>query len=62
MAKLKQRLHHVRTEEQLIINCQLERSGIDIIRGNARFFDSNTVIIDLLGTNQEIRMRGASES
>ncbi|MDP3480508.1 MAG: FAD-dependent oxidoreductase [Desulfoprunum sp.] len=58
MEKLKQRLYHVRTEEHLIINCQLERNGIALIRGNARFFDSNTVIIDQLGTNQKIRVQG----
>lgn len=58
MEKLKQRLYHVRTEEHLIINCQLERNGIALIRGNGRFFDGNTVIIDQLGTNQKIRVQG----
>ncbi len=58
MEKLKQRLYHVRTEEHLIINCQLERNGIDIIRGNARFSDSNTVMIDQLGTERKIAVQG----
>ena len=58
MEKLKQRLHHVRTEEHLIINCQLERNGIDIIRGNAGFADSGTVLIDQLGAGRIIRVQG----
>ena len=53
MEKLKQRLNQVRIEEQLIINCQLERNGIDIIRGSARFADRNTLLIDQLGENQQ---------
>ena len=58
MERLKQRLHHVRMEEQAIITGQLERNGIDIIRGNARFFDSHTVIVDRLDNKEEIRIEG----
>jgi NAD(P) transhydrogenase len=46
MEKLKQRLHNVRIEEHAIITEQLERNGIDIIRGNGRFADPQTIIID----------------
>jgi NAD(P) transhydrogenase len=58
MDKLKQRLHHVRREEHRVINCQLERNGIAIIRGNASFFDANTVMVEQLGTNQKVYVQG----
>lgn len=45
MDKLKKRLHSVRVEEHAIITCQLERNGIDIIRGNCCFIDNITVSI-----------------
>jgi NAD(P) transhydrogenase len=37
MEKLKQRLHNVRIQEHTIITAQLERNGIDIIRGNGHY-------------------------
>lgn len=45
MAKLQQRLHNVRIKEHGIINDQLERNGIEIIRGSARFIDDKTISI-----------------
>lgn len=53
MDKLQQRLHNVRTEEHAIINCQLERNGVKIIRGAARFIDQRTISIATLGKNQD---------
>lgn len=58
MEKLKQRLNQVRIEEQLIINCQLERNGIDIIRGSASFVDRNTLLINQIEGNSERLVRG----
>ena len=58
MKRLKQRLHNVRIEEHAIITGQLERNGIDIIRGNGRFFDPHTIIVDQLDNNEEIYVEG----
>jgi NAD(P) transhydrogenase len=58
MDRLKQRLHNVRIEEHAIITDQLERNGIDIIRGNGRFFDPNTIIVNRLAENKEIKIKG----
>lgn len=58
MEKLKQRLHNVRMEEQAIITDQLERYGIDLIRGNGRFFDPHTIIVDQLDKKKEIYIEG----
>ncbi len=58
MEKLKQRLHHVRTEEHAIISRQLERNGIDILRGNARFIDRNNVVVETIGEKEEIKLCG----
>lgn len=45
MDKLKQRLHNVRQEEHSIINAQLNRNGVKIIRGSASFADRSTIHI-----------------
>lgn len=58
MEKLKERLHAVRSQEQAIIACQLERNGVDIIRGTASFIDSETIRVDSLEGGKEIRVRG----
>ncbi|MGA6926495.1 MAG: Si-specific NAD(P)(+) transhydrogenase, partial [Desulfosarcina sp.] len=58
MQKLKQRLNYVRMQEHAIINGQLERNRIDIIRGSARFLDRHTIAIEELGTGETIRVRG----
>ena len=58
MERLKHRLHNVQIEEHAIINGQLERNGIDIIRGNARFSDPHTIIVDQLGKEEEICIAG----
>jgi NAD(P) transhydrogenase len=58
MEKLKQRLYHVRIEEQAIITCQLERNGIDIIRGSGRFIDSRTIRVKQNESAEEIEVQG----
>ncbi len=58
MEKLKERLHAVRLGEQAIITCQLERNGIDIIRGTAGFIDSGTIGVQTTPGGEEIRVRG----
>ncbi len=58
MERLKQRLHNVRTEEHAIIGSQLERNGVDIIRGNASFIDPNTILVEQLGKDHTIQVRG----
>ncbi len=57
MERLKQRLHHVRIEEHSIISSQLERNGIDIIRGNGRFISSDTILVETLH-DKKIRIQG----
>jgi len=56
MERLQQRLNNVRLEEHSIISCQLERNGVDIIRGNARFKDRNTLIVNQLGDAGDIEI------
>jgi NAD(P) transhydrogenase len=58
MEKLKQRLYKVRMEEHAIIDGQLARNGIDIIRGQARFFDRNSLIVDQLGSDKQVHVQG----
>ncbi len=58
MERLQQRLHHVRIEEQAIISGQLERNGIDILRGNGRFADPRTILVEQLNKKEEIRIEG----
>ena len=58
MEKLKQRLYNVRIEEQAIITCQLERNGIEIIRGSARFLDSGRISVKKIEDNEEIIVIG----
>jgi NAD(P) transhydrogenase len=56
MERLKQRLNNVRLEEHSIISCQLERNGIDIIRGNAQFKDQNTLVVSQIGDAGDIEI------
>ncbi len=58
MEKLKQRLHNVRIEEQAIITCQLERNGIDLIRGSARFINDHGIVVTSLAEGREIEATG----
>ncbi len=58
MEKLKQRLYNVRIEEQAIITCQLERNGVTLIRGSARFVDDRSLIIKSLTEGRETEVTG----
>ena len=58
MDKLKRRLHQVRLEEQAIITCQLERNGVDLMRGSARFVDEHTVAVTGLAEGRELAFSG----
>jgi NAD(P) transhydrogenase len=58
MARLQARLHQVRTVEQSIIGDQLERNGIDILRGGAAFADQHTLLVDELREGRKVRVRG----
>jgi NAD(P) transhydrogenase len=58
MEKLKQRLNQVRMAEHAIINGQLERNGIDIIRGKAGFLDPHTVSVEQLGADRMVKIQG----
>ncbi len=58
MEKLKHRLYNVRIQEHAIITSQLERNGIDLIRGNGRFLDPNTIVVNRFEPAEEIRIIG----
>lgn len=58
MEKLKHRLQNVRIEEQAIITCQLERNGVTLIRGAARFVDDHTIVVNSLTAGKEIEATG----
>ncbi|MFT5701572.1 MAG: NAD(P) transhydrogenase [Desulforhopalus sp.] len=58
MERLKQRLYNVRQQEHAIINSQLDRNGIEIIRGNATFIDPHTIEIRQLENDEMIEVRG----
>jgi NAD(P) transhydrogenase len=59
MEKLQQRLNHVRMEEHAIIDAQLHRNGIDILRGNARFLEPGLLSVAVLGQKAETLLSGA---
>ena len=56
MQRLKQRLNHVRLQEHEIINGQLARNGIDIIRGIASFRDATTIAIEQLEVGRTLEI------
>ena len=57
MDRLKQRLQYVRLQEHAIIEGQLQRNGIELIRGNARFVGPKTISIRTLN-GKEIQVGG----
>lgn len=57
MAKLQQRLHNVRLKEHEIINDQLQRNNIKIIRGNAEFIDPGTILVTKVGESSGITVQ-----
>jgi NAD(P) transhydrogenase len=58
MERLKQRLHNVRQQEHAIISAQLERNGIDIIRGNACFLDSHMLQVTQIEGGNQVQIIG----
>lgn len=58
MARLKKRLQHVRLQEHAIIDHQLQRNGIELVRGTAGFLDNHTIAIEIPGTNEPLLARG----
>jgi NAD(P) transhydrogenase len=57
MDKLQQRLQHVRLQEHAIIEGQLQRNGIELIRGNAGFVGPKTIRVTQL-KNEEVLVKG----
>lgn len=57
MERLKLRLYNVRQQEHSIIGAQLERNGIDIIRGNACFKDPHTLLVNQIEDGENIEVR-----
>lgn len=58
MDRLKKRLQHVRLKEHAIIDNQLERNNIRLVRGTASFVDNHTLELYQLGREQPILVRG----
>lgn len=58
MAKLQRRLHDVRQKEHVIINDQLERNNIQMIRGNASFIGANSILVTKVGEESGIKVHG----
>lgn len=58
MERLKKRLHNVRQQEHSIINAQLARNGITIIRGSAHFTSSNTMHVEQVETGKTLEVSG----
>ncbi|MDR3629492.1 MAG: Si-specific NAD(P)(+) transhydrogenase [Desulfocapsaceae bacterium] len=58
MDRLKQRLRDVRLKEYAIIEAQLSRDSVDLIRGTAAFEDSKTIRVRRLN-GDEILVRGS---
>jgi len=58
MDRLKRRLQYVRLKEHAIIDHQLLRNGVQLVRGSASFVDDHTVTIDIIGTDEPLVARG----
>lgn len=58
MDKLKRRLQYVRLKEHAIIDHQLLRNGVKLVRGSAVFVDNHTVSIDIIGDQGPLVARG----
>lgn len=57
MDRLKKRLQYVRMKEHAIIDSQLERNNIQLIRGTASFVDNNTLELLQVGREKPILVR-----
>jgi len=58
MDKLKRRLQYVRLKEHAIIDHQLLRNGVKLVRGAASFVDDHTVTIETLSEDGILTARG----
>lgn len=58
MDKLKRRLQYVRQKEQTIIDHQLLRNGVKLVRGSASFVDNHTITVDVIGDGLTLVARG----
>ena len=58
MEKLKRRLQHVRLKEHSIIDHQLQRNGVRLVRGSATFQDDRTVLISAVADGGSFVARG----
>ena len=58
MDRLKKRLQYVRVKEHAIIDHQMERNGVKLVRGTASFVDNHTVSISMLGLEEPLLARG----
>lgn len=58
MDRLKRRLQHVRLKEHAIIDHQLQRNGVRLVRGSGSFLDNHTVSIEVLGQSEPLQARG----
>ncbi len=58
MAKLRKRLQYVRLKEHAIIDHQLDRNGIRLVRGSASFLDDHTISIERMDEEEPLVARG----
>jgi NAD(P) transhydrogenase len=56
MERLKKRLYDVKIQEHSIIGSQLNRNGVDMIRGNASFIDPHTILVEQLEGDKELQL------
>jgi NAD(P) transhydrogenase len=58
MEKLKNRLQHVRLKEHAIIEGQLKRNGVELLRGSASFVGPETMRVRQLNSEKEVLING----
>lgn len=58
MDKLKSRLQRVRVQEHSIIDHQLQRNGVDLVRGTVSFIDDHTVQVKQLSSDDPLLFSG----
>ena len=59
MDRLKKRLQQVRLQEHAIIDHQLERNGIDLVRGTASFLSANAIEVQQAGREETLVFEGS---
>lgn len=58
MEKLKKRLQDVRIQEHAIIDHQLSRNMVDLVRGTASFVDEHTIAVKKAGNSELLYFKG----